>query len=113
MNRLLRLLSVLLVTALVSAQARAGLISISLVPSVTTINKGENVFVDINVSGLQSDGVDKLLGAWSLGFGHDSRFLVPLGVPPLGAARVLPAELRGPRKPDAREMIRPRIRAAV
>lgn len=39
---------------------------ISLVPDSTKIHSGENLFIDVNVSGLQSGGSNSLLGAFSL-----------------------------------------------
>lgn len=39
---------------------------ISLVPDSTKIHAGENLFIDVNVSGLQSGGSNSLLGAFSM-----------------------------------------------
>jgi hypothetical protein len=39
---------------------------ISLVPDSTKIHSGENLFIDVNVSGLQSGGSNSLLGAFSM-----------------------------------------------
>ena len=48
-----------------SAQASA-LPIITLNPHSTTVSQGGNLFVDVNVSGLQSSGTNSLLGAFSL-----------------------------------------------
>ena len=65
-------------------QAVAGLINISLDTSTDKIHPGENLYLDVNISGLQSDGMDNLLGAWSLDVHYDSDLFVPLLVPPAG-----------------------------
>jgi hypothetical protein len=49
----------------ISGQA-ASMSIISLVPNKTTIHTGENLFLDVNVSGLQSGGFTALLGAFSM-----------------------------------------------
>jgi hypothetical protein len=81
---LFALLSFLVITA-----NQAFAISISLVPSTPKIQPGDNIFVDINISGLHetfSSGnqVDSVLAAFSLDFLYDPSLLTFLAVPPAG-----------------------------
>jgi hypothetical protein len=59
------LIPLLLMLLGLSGQA-AALPIISLVPDSTKIHAGENLFIDVNVSGLQSGGSNSLLGAFSM-----------------------------------------------
>lgn len=59
------LIPLLLIFLGLSGQA-AALPIISLVPDNNKIHAGENLFVDVNVSGLQSGGSNSLLGAFSM-----------------------------------------------
>jgi fibro-slime domain-containing protein len=59
------LIPLLLMFLGLSGQA-AALPIISLVPDSTIIQSGENLFIDVNVSGLQSGGNNSLLGAFSM-----------------------------------------------
>ena len=59
------LMSLLLSLLGLSGQASA-LPIITLNPHSTTVSQGGNLFVDVNVSGLQSSGTNSLLGAFSL-----------------------------------------------
>lgn len=76
--------SILLSSLLLAAGQASAVITISLDPSVDKIHSMENVFVDINVSGLQSGGVNTLLGAFDLDLLYDSSLFTPLLVPPAG-----------------------------
>lgn len=84
MKRFLMGLMILILTSFTAAPVVAGQVQISLVPSSSKIHIGDNLFVDINISGLQSGGVDNLLGAWSLDLHYDSNLFVPLLVAPAG-----------------------------
>lgn len=64
--------------------AHAALIEVTLMPSVEKVHPPQDLFVDINVSGLQSGGVDALLGAWSMDLIYDSSLFTPLLIPPAG-----------------------------
>lgn len=59
------LISLLLMLLGLSGET-AALPIISLVPDSTKIHAGENLFIDVNVSGLQSGGFNSLLGAFSM-----------------------------------------------
>ncbi len=74
---------VLTATLLASGNASA-VVTITLDPSVDKVHRLENVFVDINVSGLQSGGVNALLGAFDLGLLYEASLFTPLLVPPAG-----------------------------
>jgi hypothetical protein len=84
MKRCLAVLAVLAAMALPAGHAAASLIEISLVPSQGRIDPPQNLFVDITISGLQSGGVDNLLGAWSMDLIYDRDLFVPLLIPPAG-----------------------------
>ena len=78
-----------LVSSLVFTTNQAFAITISLVPTTQKIHAGENIFVDINVSGLHetfSSGnkVDSILAAFQLDFHYNPNLLTFLPVPPAG-----------------------------
>lgn len=82
-----RFLAALLFAAIAILQAgptSAGLIEISLVPSIDKIHPPQSLFLDINISGLQTGGIDNLLGAWSMDVLYDSSIFEPLLIPPAG-----------------------------
>ena len=74
--------SLILCASLLASGHALAVITISLDPSVDKIHALENVFVDINVSGLQSGGVDELIGAFELDLLYDDALFTPLLVPP-------------------------------
>lgn len=78
MKRLSLVVALICAFAFVPQRASAALI-VSLDPQPPKIHGLENVFVDINVSGL-----DTLLGAFELDFLYDPAVFVPLLVPPAG-----------------------------
>ena len=67
----------------VASQAFA-IISITLDPHPKNVHATQNVFVDINISGLQSNGVNALLGAWELDFIYDPNVFQFLAAAPAG-----------------------------
>ncbi len=84
MKNLLFTLALTASLAISSQQSQASLIEFSLDPSSTVISPPQNVFIDINMSGLQSGNIDNLLGNWSMQLIYDPAILVPLLVPPSG-----------------------------
>ncbi len=82
MKKLLRIF--LFCSAISVASQAAAIISITLDPQPSKIHTPGNVFVDINISGLQSGGVNALLGAWELDFLYDPNVFQFVAVPPAG-----------------------------
>ncbi len=78
MKRLSLIVAMICALALLPQRASAALI-VSLDPQPPKIHGLENVFVDINISGL-----DTLLGAFDLDFLYEPSVFVPLLVPPAG-----------------------------
>lgn len=58
--------------------------TLSIAPSSLKVHAPENIFVDINISGLQSGDTDSLLGGWELDFTYDPNIFSFLAVPPAG-----------------------------
>ncbi|MCP5246442.1 MAG: PEP-CTERM sorting domain-containing protein [Burkholderiales bacterium] len=80
-----RLLWVFLFCFVISSANQAiATISINLDPHPSKIHTPENIFVDINVSGLQSNGINALLGAWEMDFVFDPGIFQLLPVSPAG-----------------------------
>ena len=78
----------LLMIAFFVSSANA-VITVSLDPSTPKIHSGKNLFVDINVSGLQWGGVNTLIGAFDLDVNYESTLFTPLLVPPVGFGTAL------------------------
>ncbi len=58
--------------------------TLSIAPNSLKVHAPENIFVDINISGLQSGDTDSLLGGWELDFTYDPSVFSFLAVPPAG-----------------------------
>jgi len=85
MTRLLFAFVLICCCALTTVHAvPVGLIEITIEPSKNKIHPPESLFVDINISGLQSGGIDNLLGAWQMDFHYDADLFNPLNIPPAG-----------------------------
>jgi hypothetical protein len=63
--------------------------TLSIDPSSLKVHAPENIFVDINISGLQSGETDSLLGAWELDFTYDPSVFSFLAIPPAGLGGAL------------------------
>ena len=58
--------------------------TLSIDPSTLKVHAPKNIFVDINISGLQSGDTNTQLGGWELDFSYDPNIFTFLAVPPAG-----------------------------
>ncbi|SFL27961.1 PEP-CTERM protein-sorting domain-containing protein [Nitrosomonas aestuarii] len=90
-----KILRIFLFCFVISATTQAfATISITL-DQQSKLHAPGNVFIDIKISGLQSGGVNALLGAWELDFLYDPNVFQFVATPPAGLGALLGDESLG------------------